>query len=55
MKRKVWFYTVFAMSVLGCSTYEIKEVCKEVDKDYTFVGEELQHGYYTCVMIKEKK
>ena len=41
---KVLFYTVFAMSVLGCSTYEIKEVCKELDE-----------GYYTCVMVQEKK
>jgi hypothetical protein len=41
---KVWFYTVFAMSVLGCSTYEIKEVCKEVGD-----------GNVACVMIKEKK
>jgi hypothetical protein len=52
---KVLFYTVFAMSVLGCSTYEVKEVCKEVDKGYSLLGKELQDGYYTCVMIKEKK
>jgi hypothetical protein len=44
MKRKVWFYTVFAMLVLGCSTYEIKEVCKDIGD-----------GDVACVMIKEKK
>jgi hypothetical protein len=44
MKRKILFYTVFAMSLLGCSTYEIKELCKDIGD-----------GNVACVMIKEKK
>ena len=52
---KILFYTVFAMSLLGCSTYEIKEVCKEVDKGYSLLGEDIGDGDVACVMIKEKK
>jgi hypothetical protein len=52
---RVLFYTVFAMSLLGCSTYEIKEVCKEVDKDYSLLGKDIGDGDVACVMIKEKK
>ena len=51
-KAPLWLS--FAL-LLGCSTVEVKEVCKEVDKGYSLLGKELEDGGTVCVLIKEKK